>query len=170
MFFLSHFCQSPFLCWESQSTSPPEDAFYHCADLWTCCGGSSHSNPVLLLCVLVSNVHSSFVLWAVSVAFYLFYRHSLPGWSCGFNLQLVWLVGRFWVFFLSHTAPGFQLWFYFHLCMWVVHWDLAPHVALEALGLPLGGPGVEVVQLLGSQGSTRFSGGLVARAAGNIVL
>ena len=36
--------------------------------------------------------------------------------------------------------------------MWVVHWDLAPHVALEALGLPLGGPGVEVVQLLGSQG------------------
>ena len=36
--------------------------------------------------------------------------------------------------------------------MWVVHWDLAPHVALEGLGLPLGGPGVEVVQLLGSQG------------------
>ena len=29
------------------------------------------------------------------------------------------LVGRFWVFFLSHTAPGFQLWFYFHLFMWV---------------------------------------------------
>ena len=33
-------------------------------------------------------------------------------------------MGRFWVFFLSHTAPGFQLWFYFHLCMWVLHWGL----------------------------------------------
>ena len=43
---------------------------------------------------------------------------------------------RFWVFFLSHTAPGFQLWFYFHLYMWVVHWGLAPEAALEGLGLP----------------------------------
>ena len=43
--------------------------------------------------------------------------------------MLVQLVGRFWVFFLSHTAPVFQLWFYFHLCMWVVHWGLL-------LGLP----------------------------------
>ena len=51
-------------------------------------------------------------------------RQRLPSWLCGFNLQLVQLVGRFWVFFLSHTAPGFQLWFYFHLCMWVFHWGL----------------------------------------------
>ena len=29
-----------------------------CADLWTCCGSSSDSNLVLLLCVLASNVHS----------------------------------------------------------------------------------------------------------------
>ena len=29
---------------------------------------------------------------------------------------------------------------------------LAPEAALEDLGLPLGGPGVEVVQLLGLQG------------------
>ena len=28
------------------------------ADLWTCCGGSSDSNLVLLLYVLTSNVHS----------------------------------------------------------------------------------------------------------------
>ena len=47
-----------------------------------------------------------------------FHRHSLPSWLCGFNLQLVQLVGWFWVF-LSHTATGFQVWFYFHLCMWV---------------------------------------------------
>ena len=47
------------------------------------------------------------------------------------------LVGMFWVFFLRYTAPGFQLWFYFHLYMWVVHWGLAPEAALEGLGLPL---------------------------------
>ena len=61
-------------------------------------------------------------------------------------------MGRFWVFFLSHTASGFQLWFYFHLYMWVVHWGLPPEAALEGLGLPLRGPGVEVVQVLGPQG------------------
>ena len=33
---------------------------------------------------------------------------SLPSWSCGFNLQLVKLVGRFWVVFLGPTAPGFN--------------------------------------------------------------
>ena len=42
-----------------------------------------------------------------------FHRHSLPSWLCGFNLQLVQLVERFQVFFVSYTAPGFQLWFYF---------------------------------------------------------
>ena len=56
--FLSHCCQSPFPCWESQSTSPLQDALQHCAELWICCRGSSDSNLVLHLCVLVSNVHS----------------------------------------------------------------------------------------------------------------
>jgi len=56
--FLSHCCQSPFPRWESQFTSPPKDALQHCADIQTCCGGSSDSNLVLLLCVLASSVHS----------------------------------------------------------------------------------------------------------------
>ena len=34
------------------------DSLQHCADLWTCCGGCSNSNLLLLLCVLASNVHS----------------------------------------------------------------------------------------------------------------
>ena len=51
--------------------------------------------------------------------------------------QLYKLVGRFWVFLLNHTVPGFPLWFYFHLCVWLVHWGLAPEAALEGLGLPL---------------------------------
>jgi len=54
---------------------------------------------------------------------YLPQTQNLPSRSCGFNLQLVQMVGGFWVFF-SHTAPGFQLWFYLHLFMWVVHWGL----------------------------------------------
>ena len=33
MLFLSHCCQSPFLHWELQSTSPPWDALQRCADL-----------------------------------------------------------------------------------------------------------------------------------------
>ena len=56
MFFLSHCCQSSFPSWESQSTSPPQDALQHCSGLWICCGGSS--NMVLLLCFLAPNVHS----------------------------------------------------------------------------------------------------------------
>ena len=68
---------------------------------------------------------SVFPLWELSMTFYIFQRHRVcPNWSWGFNLQLVQLVGRFWVFYLSHTAPGFQLWFNFHLYMWVVHWGL----------------------------------------------
>ena len=47
-----------------------------------------------------------FCVCELSMTFYIFHRHSLPSWSCGFNLQLVQLVGRFWVFFLSHTASG----------------------------------------------------------------
>ena len=43
----------------------------------------------------------------------------------------------FWVFFLSHTAPRFQLWFYFHLCMLVVHCVFFPGAALEDLGFPM---------------------------------
>ena len=100
---------------------------------------------------------------------------SLPSWLCGFNLQLVQLVGRFRSSSLSCLLPH---------CPWVstvvlfpsVHVShplgFAPEAALEDLGLPQWGPGVEVLQLLVLQafGSTRYSGELVAREAGNIVL
>ena len=69
-----------------------------------------------------------------------------------FNLQLVQLLGGFGSSSLVTLTPGFLFWFYFHLWMWVIHWGLAPEAALEGLGLPLWWPGVEVVQLLGSQG------------------
>ena len=72
------------------------------------------------------------------MGFYIFHRHRVCLVDCvDLICSFPQLVGRFWVFFLSHTAPGFQLWFYFHLYMWAVHWGLAPEAALEGLGLPL---------------------------------
>ena len=81
------------------------------------------------------------------------------------------MVGRFWVFFLSNTAPGFPLWFYFHLCMWVVHWGLLLRLSGRAWVCPCEGQ-MWRCNCLGHRvsGSTRYSGELVARAAGNIVL
>ena len=52
-------------------------------------------------------------------------------------MQILQLVGRFWVFFLSHTAPEFRLWFYFHLYIVGRPLVFAPEAALEDLGLPL---------------------------------
>ena len=97
---------------------------------------------------------------------------NLPSWSLGFNLQLVQLVGGFWVLFLSHTAPGFQLWFYFHLCMWVTHWCLFLRLPWRTWACPSEGQVWRWCSCLGHRGSgsTRYSGELAARAAGNIVL
>ena len=103
------------------------------------------------------------------MAFYTVHRHSLPGCSCGFNLQLV---GKFWVFLLSHTAPGFQLCFYFHLCMWVVRWGLLLRLPRGTQVCPCEGQVWRWCSCLGHRGSgsTRHSGELAARAAGNTVL
>ena len=90
---------------------------------------------------------------ALSDLFYIFHRQciilSLPSWSCGFNLQFVHLVGRFWVFFLSHTA-GFQLWFYSIFACGSSTGDCS-WGCLEHLGLHLWWPDMEVMQLLGSE-------------------
>ena len=71
------------------------------------------------------------------MSFYIFHRHRVCLADC---VDLIYTSDNWWevwVFFLSHTAPGFQLWFYFHLCMWIIHWGLAPVADLEGLGLPL---------------------------------
>ena len=82
------------------------------------------------------------------------------------------LVGRFWVFFLSHTAPGFQLWFYFHLCKWIVHWGLPLRLPWRTWVYPSKSQEWRWCRCLCSRGSgsTRYSEELVAREAGNIVL
>ena len=77
-----------------------------------------------------------FLLWELSVSFYVFHRHTVCLVDRGFNLQLVQLVGRFWVFFLSHTAP----WVSTVVLFPPMHVDhplvFAPEAALEAFGLP----------------------------------
>ena len=78
----------------------------------------------------------------------------------------------FWVFLLSHMAPGFQLWFYFHLCMWVVRWGLLLGLPWRTWVCPSEGQLWGRYSCLGfrGSGSTMYSGELVANAAGNIVL
>ena len=173
---MSHFYQSPFPCWESQSTSIPRMRA-NTADPWTCCGGSSDPNLALLLCVLASSVHSyqnecGFSCGSSQWPLYVPWTQSRPGWSWGFNLHLVQLVGSFWVFFLTHTTPGFQLWCYSHLCMWVVHWGLLLRLPWRTWVHPCEGQVWRWCSRLGCRGSghTRYSGELAARAAGNRVL
>ena len=81
-------------------------------------------------------------------------------------------LGGFWVFFLSHTAPGFQLRFYFHLCISVVHWGLLLRLPWRTWVCPSEGQLWGRYSCLGfrGSGSTMYSGELVANAAGNIVL
>ena len=76
--------------------------------------------------------------------------------GCLFTL----LVGRFWVLFLSHSAPGFQLWFYFHLCIWVVHLGLLLRLPWRTWVCPSEGQVWRWCSCLGHRdsGSTRYSG------------
>ena len=78
-----------------------------------------------------------FLLWELSVSFYVFHRHTVCLVDRGFNLQLVQLVGRFWVFFLSHTAHWVSIVVLFPPLHVGHPLGFAPEAALEGLGLPL---------------------------------
>ena len=65
-----------------------------------------------------------FLPWELSVAFYLVHRHSV---CLVDRVDFICSLYSWWEGFgssLKSTAPGFQLWFYFHLCMCVIHWGL----------------------------------------------
>ena len=72
------------------------------------------------------------------MTFYIFHRPRVCLVDC---VDLIYSLYSRWEgfgsSFLATLDPGFQLWIYFHLYMWVVHWGLAPEAALEGLGLPL---------------------------------
>ena len=105
--------------------------------------------------------------------FYVFHRHrvclvdlvdlicSLYRWSEGLGS-----------YSLVTLTPGFLFWFYFHLCMWVVHWGLLLRLPWRTWVCPREGQVWRWCSCLGCRGSgsTRYSGVLAARAAGNIVL
>ena len=71
------------------------------------------------------------------MSFYIFHRHRV---CLVDHVDLICSLYSWWEGFgsssLATLPPGFQLWFYFHLYMWVIHWGLAPEAALEGLGLP----------------------------------
>ena len=103
------------------------------------------------------------------MTFYIFHRHRV---CLVDHVEFVQLVGGFWVFFLSHTAPGFLLWFYFYLWIWVVQWGLLLRLPWRACVCPCEGQVWRWCSCFGRRGSgsTRYSGEVVAGAAGNIML
>jgi len=126
MFFLRHCCQSPFPLWESQSTSPPCDS----SNTVLICGPVVGAAQILIWsysCVFLSPMStairtSAFLLWELSMSFYIFHRHRV---CLVDHVDLICSLYSWWEVFgssLKFTAPGFQLWFNFHLCMWVFHW------------------------------------------------
>ena len=145
----------------------------HRAGLWVCCGAAqvlTWSCPSVLLPPVAPAVRTgAFLWWERSAPVRLPQTQRLLGGSCGFNLQLVQPGGKVGVFLLSPAAPGFQLWFYFHLCMWVVHWGLLLRLPWRAWVCPWEGQLWRWCSCLGRRGSgsTRYSGELAARAAGN---
>ena len=56
---------------------------------------------------------------------FIFHRHRI---CLVDRVDLICSLYSWWKGFVSssffHIAPGFQLWFYFHLCTWIVHWGL----------------------------------------------
>ena len=95
---------------------------------------------------------SGFLLWELSTTFHMFHRHrvcldlicSLCSWWEGLgSSSLATLPLGFNCGFISTSARGSST-------------RIAPESALEDLGLLLWGPGVEMVQLIGSQGFWQY--------------
>ena len=107
------------------------------------------------------------------MSFYIFHRHrvclvdrvdlicSLYSWCKGLGS-----------YSLATLPLGFNLWFYLHICMWVVHWGLLLRLPWRTWVCPCEGQMWRWYSCLGCRGSgiTRYSGELVAREAGNVVL
>ena len=113
-----------------------------------------------------------FVSWELTMAFCIFRRHRI---CLVDHVDLICSMYSWWEGFgasLAMLPLGFQLWFYFYLYMWIVHWDFAPEAAWRAWVCPYEGQVWRWCSCLccRGSGSTWYSVGLVAKAAGNIVL
>ena len=107
------------------------------------------------------------------MAFHIFHRHRV----ClvdrvGLICSLFSLWESFGSSFLATLPLGFNCGFYFHLCMWVVPWGLLLKLPWRTWVCPCEGQRGRLCSCLGHRvsGSTRYSQGLAARAAGNMVL
>ena len=176
MIFLSLCCQSPFLLWESQFTLPPQVAIQHCTDLWTCVGAAQILIWSYLVCSFLQCPQLSelvhFLLWELSMAFNIFHRHRVClvdhvdlichlyiWWGCFGSSSLATLPLGFTCGFISTSARGSSTGVQLLRLPW------------RAWVCPCEGQVWKWCICLGHRcsGSTRYSGGLVARAAGNIV-
>ena len=116
---------------------------------------------------------SEVIVWTLSMTFYIFHSHRV---CLVDHVDLICSLYSWWEGFESSslaTLPlEFQLWFYFHLCMWAVHWGLLLRLPWRTWVCPCEGQVWRWYSCLGCRGygSTRYSGKLVARAAGNTVL
>jgi len=114
-----------------------------------------------------------FLLWELSMTFYIFHRCRV---CLVDHVDLIFTLYSWQEYFGSSslaTLPlGFQLWFYFDLCMCFIHWDLLLRLPWRTWVCPCEGQVWRWCSCLGCRGSgnIRYSGGLVAREAGNIVL
>ena len=110
-------------------------------------------------------------MWEFSMSFYIFHRHRVWLVDC---VDLSYSLYRWWEGCGSSSLATLPLGFNcgFHLCMWVIHWDLVLRLPWRAWVCPCEGQMWRWCSCLGHRGSgsTRCSGELVARAAGNIVL
>ena len=91
--------------------------------------------------------------------------------ACGCSLALARFGGAKPPVPQHNCGSGFQLWFYFHLFMWVVHWSLFLRLPLRAWACPCEGPVWRWCSYLGCRGSgnTGYSEELAARVAENTV-
>ena len=105
------------------------------------------------------------------MTFYIFHRHRV---CLVDHVDLLCSLYNWWEGFGSSslaTLPLVQL-FYFFFCMWVVHWGLLLRLLWMTWVCPCEGQVWRWCSCLGyrGSGSTRYSGELAVRAAGNIVL
>ena len=106
------------------------NAFRHCADLWTCCGGSSDCNCSWVFLPPVSAAIRAGALssvGALSGPLSVPQTQSPPSSSCGFNLQFTGRLG----------SPPLATPPWVSLVVLFPPLPFVPEAALEDLGLPL---------------------------------
>ena len=113
MFFLSHYCQSPFSCWESQSTvhltslGCPPTLCWSQDLLW---GQLRFSSGPTSMCFFLQCPQLServcFLLWKLSVTFWIFHRHRI---CLVDGVDIICSLSRWWEGFWSSSLATMPL-------------------------------------------------------------